>query len=145
MFVGYLALDDVNLDITGNMAHKDQLFALDWVKKHIHHFGGDATKVTLAGNSAGAVSVDLIMLSDKAKHNFHRAMVQSGCVSAYWAIASKFHRELAEVLNLKKNISDVELYEELKKLPVERLITAQILLSGEQVRRLNPNYILKSW
>ncbi len=43
----------------------DQVFAFDWVKTHISKFGGDATKVTIAGESAGAGSVMLHAISSR--------------------------------------------------------------------------------
>jgi len=40
-----------------NLGLHDQRVALQWVAQHIHHFGGDGSKVTIAGESAGAISV----------------------------------------------------------------------------------------
>lgn len=48
------------------MGLKDQLFALQWVNKNINHFGGDAKKVTIYGQSAGAASVTFHILSSKS-------------------------------------------------------------------------------
>lgn len=47
-----------------NVALHDQRAALRWVKRNIGFFGGDPTKVTIAGESAGGISVAFQMLAD---------------------------------------------------------------------------------
>lgn len=47
----------------GNGGLKDQIFALKWVRKNIRKFGGDPFKVTIMGESAGAMSVSWLMQS----------------------------------------------------------------------------------
>lgn len=62
----------------GNAGFKDQALVLKWVHDHIRHFGGDPNCVTLMGDSAGAMSVTLHMVSPLSRHLFHRAFVMSG-------------------------------------------------------------------
>ncbi|CAJ0954004.1 unnamed protein product, partial [Mesorhabditis belari] len=69
----------------GNMGLWDQHLALKWVHKHIDVFGGDPSRITLFGESAGAASVNMHMLSTKSTPYFHRAILQSGSATAPWA------------------------------------------------------------
>lgn len=62
----------------GNYAIMDQVAALQWVKRNIARFGGDAANVTVFGESAGAGSVQILMGSPVAEGLFHKAISESG-------------------------------------------------------------------
>lgn len=64
-FKGFLHFDDEELP--GNYGMKDQIAALQWVRNNIRAFGGDPTRVTIAGHSAGGASVHWHMLSMQSK------------------------------------------------------------------------------
>ena len=53
----------------------DQLQAIQWVKENIAQFGGDPNRITLMGESAGACSVSLHLLSPLSRHLFSQASV----------------------------------------------------------------------
>jgi len=63
--------------ISGNYGLLDQIAALEWVRRNISAVGGDPTNVTLAGESAGALSVLCLMAAPAASGLFQRAIAQS--------------------------------------------------------------------
>jgi carboxylesterase type B len=77
--LGFLALCRES-GVAGNAGLLDQQAALDWVHKYIGSFGGDPTRVTLFGESAGAVSVSYHLLSPGSKNLFQSAIMQSAAV-----------------------------------------------------------------
>lgn len=75
---GFLSLDDPSLGVPGNAGLKDQTFALKWVQRNIESFGGDATNITLFGESAGGSSVHYHMISNLSRGLFKRSIAMSG-------------------------------------------------------------------
>jgi para-nitrobenzyl esterase len=67
---------------SGNWGLQDQIFALEWVCDNIRNFGGDPNNVTIFGESAGGVSVCILMASPLARGLFHCAIAESGAASA---------------------------------------------------------------
>lgn len=78
-----------------NAGSKDQAAALQWVQDNIEAFGGDAANVTVAGQSAGAMSIGALLGAPTARRLFKRAILQSG--AAHNVMSGEQAREVAEV------------------------------------------------
>lgn len=131
--LGFLALNIK--EAPGNMGLRDQVQALKWVQSNIKRFGGDPNNVTIFGISAGAASVEYLLLSPMAKGLFHKAIAQSGSSLLHWAYEHDTNIALLarkipamEGVLIKDNY---ELLQYLKQLPIKDLITGSMMaLSG---------------
>jgi para-nitrobenzyl esterase len=65
-------------DAPANPGLRDQLAALEWVHRSIEEFGGDPDRITLAGQSAGAISAGALLAAPRAQGLVRRAILQSG-------------------------------------------------------------------
>jgi len=62
----------------GNYGLMDQIAALEWVQENLKAFGGDTRNVTIFGESAGAISINYLMLAKQAHGLFNKALAESG-------------------------------------------------------------------
>nr|RBR01328.1 hypothetical protein FVER53263_04320 [Fusarium verticillioides] len=120
---GFLYLDNG----TPNLGLLDQIAALEWVQENITAFGGDPSKVTIFGESAGAMSVATLMAIPKAKGLFHRAIVQSGSNPKLNSVATarRIARRLAEILGVEAK------WDVIQAIPSDQILHAQAQLRDE--------------
>ncbi|KXY68846.1 hypothetical protein AT270_28705 [Bacillus cereus] len=86
---GFLALPELSIEsgkgVSGNYAVLDLIKSLKWVQKYIDGFGGNPKKVTIAGQSAGAMNVTALLRTPLADGLFKRVIIQSG----YYGLLTK--------------------------------------------------------
>ncbi|MCV7383367.1 carboxylesterase/lipase family protein [Mycolicibacter longobardus] len=124
--LGFLA--DPALGEAGNYGLADQQAALRWVRDNIGEFGGDPAKVTIAGESAGAMSVCDHLVAPDSAGLFRAAIIQSGpCQSQVeLAEAQRISRDYTESMGCAQRGTagqdpDEEIASCLRALPPDRL------------------------
>lgn len=120
--------------VPGNMGLKDQSLALRWVSENIRYFGGDPSRITLTGVSAGGASVHHHYLSPMSAGLFQNGISFSGTALARWAYTpdtSNTTKILAKALNCPVSSSS-ETVRCLKRVPAHNItLTIQNLLVGD--------------
>lgn len=104
---------------SGNAGMLDLVAALQWVNKNIAAFGGDASNVTIFGQSGGGGKVSTLLATPSAKGLFHKAIVQSG--SMLRTMNQKYSRRIAAAVmdDLGLQASQID---SLQHVPYERLL-----------------------
>lgn len=74
----YYHSDDGSIEKSGNYGLYDQLAALHWVHENISHFGGDPSNIILIGQSAGAMSIEIMYESKLTRGLFSKVIMMSG-------------------------------------------------------------------
>ncbi len=92
---------ETDRDLAANFALLDLAASLEWVRDNIAAFGGDPSRVTIFGESAGGANVAALLASPFAEGLFHRAIIQSGSFDSATAdLAEREHKNSAtEIAN----------------------------------------------
>lgn len=99
--LGFIFFD--TSDAPGNAGLFDQLMAMEWIRDNIAAFGGNPANITIFGESAGAVSVALHLLSPLSRNVFSQAILQSGSATCPWAIVDR-NKAYARSLALARSV-----------------------------------------
>ena len=112
--------------IPGNNGLVDQVAAIQWVKKYISNFGGDPQSITLAGESAGSISIAYHLVSPLSAGLFNRAIMQSGSHATMKLLTKEQVNANMQSLIEKANCNSLsDPYECLRFAPVDQLTRAQ--------------------
>jgi para-nitrobenzyl esterase len=111
---------------SANNSLRDLIAALEWVRENIADFGGDPSRVTIGGESAGAKLTDILLGTPSAQQLFHQAISESGGAERVWtrAHAAEVAEGFAEQWKAENDRSSFDRYS-LLTAPADAIIRAQ--------------------
>jgi len=121
--LGFLLLDDEGQEGLANLGLLDQIFALEWVRDNITAFGGDPSRVTIIGQSVGAVSVATLIGTPGAQDLFSQAIMESG--HDKFSLSMEDAREASQLFLKEMNIAQEGAAESLRSAELCDILDAQ--------------------
>lgn len=144
-FFAHPALNAENAEgVSGNYGIFDQIAALQWCRENIAAFGGDPENITIAGQSAGCMSVQTLISTPLTGNMIHRAILQSG--GGLKGLDRDYSMESClKVSALLMEALHVNTIEEMRAIPAEKIAEVQYTIrsdSGLSWRPVIDGYLL---
>ena len=133
---------------SGNYGLLDQIAALEWVQQNIAEFGGNATNVTLFGESAGSIDATMLMASPLTKNLFRRVIAESGPAFGLGPARTVAHMQPLGLAVGKEAAGGKpgSQLPALRRLPATRIAEIEDRLIASQFRGYDPNAsIVDGW
>ncbi len=136
--LGFLATNELE----GNYGFMDQQLGLKWIHDNVKSFGGDLDKITIFGESAGAMSVGLHLLSaPDSKDLFRAGIMQSNPFGLPFKTIQEA-RNLGNVFQAMLNCKDADC---LRKLTFAEIVSEELFLEQERPRVFTGLHYYLSW
>ena len=143
--LGFMAHPELSAEsphkTSGNYGFLDQIAALQWVKRNIARFGGDPANVTIAGQSAGSMSVQTLQASPLTTGLFHRVVGMSGAAAGGPSATPPLGEAEQEGIKLQ-GVLRAKSLAELRALPADRIVVPRTP-DGPKIGPVQDGYVLR--